>query len=207
MKKTIVRNVKSSDRECKFTVINAVGLANAIRRALMNDVQNVAPKEICFTKNTTCQTDEYISHRIGLIPFTHKSTCDVPNVKMSLSIQNETAFSRHLVGDGSIKPCEDIPIIKMTQDQELELEISFELGTGGQHSRFSHIGPVSYKMVNNDKDVELSFTSFGHANATEYVNRALLSLLRIVDEAILFMDRHYDTQRVVSREVENMEVV
>lgn len=205
----VIRDISTTDKACRFVVIKGTsGLANAIRRALMNDVVNLAPKSIHILKNTTCQTDEYIAHRVGLIPFHKKASVDAEELSMSLSVKGETAYSDHLVDSEHcrVAPCHRIPIIKMSAEQELKFTVAFETGSGSVHSRFSHIGPVAFKIV-DDSDVEIRFETFGKENASEYAHRALLSLASAIDKAVYFMQTQYDSKCVVARETENMDIV
>lgn len=212
--KGVIRDISTTEKECRFVVVKGTsGMANAIRRALMNDVVNLAPKSIHILKNTTCQTDEYIAHRVGLIPFYKKASVAAEELSMSLCVKGETAYSDHLVDseDGKVAPCQRIPIIKMSAEQELSFTVAFETGSGSVHSRFSHIGPVGFKMLNEsddeNSDVEIRFGTFGKDNASEYAHRALLSLASAIDKAVYFMQTQYESKRVVAREAENMDIV
>ena len=204
-----MRELRTDKNKCAFAITRAHdGFANALRRALLNDVTTVAPKHVRIKKNTTCQTDEYIAHRVGLVPFSKKSTVGAEELSMSLCVKGETAYSDHLVDSehGRVAPCHRIPIIKMSAEQELSFTVAFETGSGSVHSRFSHIGPVAFKMI-NDSDVELGFETFGNDNASEYVHRALLSLASAIDNAVYFVQTQYDSKRVVAKETENMDLI
>ncbi len=46
---------------------------NALRRAAINRVETFAMDKVMFYENTSVMFDEYIAHRIGLIPITTPS--------------------------------------------------------------------------------------------------------------------------------------
>ena len=43
----------------------STGLANALRRSIIMDIEAWAPERVTFEINTSCQTDEYIAHKLG----------------------------------------------------------------------------------------------------------------------------------------------
>ena len=52
-----------------FALPGGPGFCNAVRRTLLSDVEAWAAHEIDVRVNTSCQTDEFLAHRIGLVPF------------------------------------------------------------------------------------------------------------------------------------------
>ncbi len=67
--------LESNERVFRFTLKDAgPGFANAIRRAAINSVKTFAIDKITFYENTTAMFDEYIAHRIGLVPI--KTPCE-----------------------------------------------------------------------------------------------------------------------------------
>ena len=64
-----MKNMVVDGEKCTFEMNGDYSTANAIRRVLVSDVETYAPSEVIIHTNTSCQPDEYIAHRIGLIPF------------------------------------------------------------------------------------------------------------------------------------------
>jgi len=52
-------------------------VANALRRAMMSDVPTIAIDLVEIEKNTTCLTDEFLAHRLGLIPIVSNRVNDL----------------------------------------------------------------------------------------------------------------------------------
>eukprot|EP00834_Sanchytrium_tribonematis_P000184 NODE_4_length_77007_cov_1.156642.p24 type:complete len:335 gc:universal NODE_4_length_77007_cov_1.156642:76493-75489(-) len=58
-----------SDLEISFILRDSyIGLANALRRTMVAEVPTIAIDLVNFTVNTSVLPDEYIAHRLGLIP-------------------------------------------------------------------------------------------------------------------------------------------
>lgn len=66
---SVLCDIQTDGKTCSFDVRSDVNFANAIRRSLMEKVERYSPDRVEIEVNTTSQTDEYISHRIGLVPF------------------------------------------------------------------------------------------------------------------------------------------
>lgn len=182
-----MRNLTVEGSVCKFELHGecAVGMANALRRALMSDVVNYAPKEVHIRKNTTCQTDEYIAHRIGLIPF--RRTSEGLEGGLSIAVAGREATASDLTGTAYYAPV-DIPIVRMIEHQELDLDVVFTSGTGGDHVKFSHVGKVGYNVVRDDC-VELRFEVITDESPLSYLERAIDALHRRVSETVYIVER------------------
>lgn len=193
-----IHNIKSDGKKCTF-IIRAdkrSGIANAIRRSLLNDVTTYAPKSICIQKNTSCQTDEYIAHRVGLIPFDYPKNVTIEDIPhLSCSVTGSTAFSKDLVGD-FFRATQNVPIMKLDNGQELSFTIEFERGTGAKHAKFSHISAVEFKKINDvgktDADTQISFSMITQADPLLYSLDAIQSLLKHVETVLYFIDTEYD---------------
>ena len=189
-----MRRVEVQGNHCSFQIKSIGTMSNAVRRALMNDVTNWAPRAVVIRKNTSCQTDEYIAHRIGLIPF--GATGDT-NASLHLCVENRTAYAHDFVGEG-FAPCVNVPIMKLTQGQSIDLEVQFARGKGSDHAKFSHITNVTF---NSEGPLTgLSFSTFGAEPPDDYLVRAIESLQQRIDEAILWVEAHYDSTKTACLE-------
>lgn len=191
-----MRNIQVEDNLCRFDITTHTGFPNALRRALLTDVSRYAPSEIEIAQNTSSQTDEYIAHRIGLVPF--ELTGD-PDGVISLNAKGGEVFTSDFEGD-SFRTVKKVPIILLTRTQELKLNVRFIRGTGRDHARFALIGPVAYKLkepdgVHNTRTTSLEFETINNESPLSYLLDALLELKKKIEMARLYVEQNYDGKR------------
>ncbi len=141
---TLVLLIKDSD----FTTVNT------LRRLIINDVPTLAMEDITFQKNSSALYDEFVAHRLGLIPlktdlksYTLPSKCKCKGkgcahcqLFLSLKAQGQkTVYAEEIVSqDPKVKPLyPKTPIVKLLKKQALEFEAIAVLGTGKEHMKFS----------------------------------------------------------------------
>jgi DNA-directed RNA polymerase II subunit RPB3 len=62
---------KIKDDVCEFTLKNVdTSVANALRRVMISEVPTLAIDLVDIENNTSVLSDEFIAHRLGLIPLT-----------------------------------------------------------------------------------------------------------------------------------------
>ena len=146
---------------------------NSIRRAVLAEVPTMAIDYVVFTVNSSVFYDEYIAHRLGLIPLTSKAAlgkykspeeCAEAGergifsedcfVKFELEGKGEpgkivTLYSGDLkTSDPDVKPVYDrIPVLALTGDQEVRLEAYARLGRGKEHAKWSPASVATHKYV------------------------------------------------------------
>lgn len=121
--------------------------ANAIRRYVMNRVPVLAMDTVTFYDNTTSMWDEYLGHRLGLVPIV------TPD---KFPKEGEVIFSLDETGpkmvygkdmkssDKDVRIAQDkIVIATLGPNQHLRLEAKARLGTGTEHAKFQ-AGLLSY---------------------------------------------------------------
>ena len=127
---------------------------NTLRRLIISEVPTMAIEEIEFIKNDSALFDEMLANRLGLIPLTTEmgtynkievckcngKGCPLCRIDLSLKAKGPcTVYSSELqTKDEKIKPVFDkIPIVKLSEGQELVLNATAILGKGKEHMKHS----------------------------------------------------------------------
>jgi DNA-directed RNA polymerase subunit D len=164
--------------------------ANTLRRLMGFEVPVMAIEDVEFRKNTSILYDESVAHRLGLVPLsTDLKAYDMPKdckckgigcasctVKLTLKSEGPcTVYASDIKSkDPAIKPIYGkMPIAKLLEGQEIELEATAVLGQGKEHSKWCP-GLIFYKLPDSDKD-EFIFTieSWGQLTPKEIVLKAI----------------------------------
>jgi DNA-directed RNA polymerase subunit D len=132
-------------------------LANSIRRSAL-EIPVLAIDEVEFVKNDSVLYDEILALRLGLLPLeTEKMElkeecsckgkgCSKCSVQLKLQAKGpKTVYGKDLKGKVKVV-YGDMPIVKLDEEQELELIATARLGKGIEHTKFSP-GLVYYRNV------------------------------------------------------------
>ena len=188
-----IENLKVTKEKLKFTLKDSTfAMANAIRRTMMIEVPTMAIDEIDFYENTSSMFDEYLAHRIGLIPLTTsdayelaedccQGNCSKCSTMFTLDVQGPgTIYSKELKGkDDEVKPVFDnIPIIKLAEGQAIRLEAKAIAGRGKVHAKFQPC-LASYTMQKSKDNVfDFEVESFGNYKKPEQILEIALQVLQ-----------------------------
>ena len=138
-------------------------LVNSIRRILISELPKLAIDDVVIYDNTSALFDEIISHRLGLIPIPTDLSllnfrdecvckgkgCPSCTVRYTLSKENEgTVYS------GDLQPAEEswaikednIPIVELSKDQRLILEVEAILGLAKNHAKWQSVISPGYRF-------------------------------------------------------------
>lgn len=169
-----MKNLVVKGDRCSFELKHDFSLANAIRRSLLTDVETYAPYKVTFETNTSCQTDEYIAHRIGLIPFIAKPSEEEevhPTVRVDVADRDLT--TRDVVGH--FAPQYDTTIMKLIPGQRITATIHFDKHTADTHARYSPVAGVGYEIL--DDKIVFAFESINGECPTVHLKKALHKML------------------------------
>jgi DNA-directed RNA polymerase subunit D len=147
--------LSQDDKNLRFVIEGITPtFLNTIRRTAVVEVPTMAIEEVDFTKNSSVLYDEIIAQRLGLIPLTTDlKTYNVPaeckckgkgcsscQAKFTLNAKGpKIVYSGDLKPkDPKIKPVyDDIPITKLTENQDIKFTATAVLGYGKEHTKWS----------------------------------------------------------------------
>ncbi|RLF28159.1 MAG: DNA-directed RNA polymerase subunit D [Thermoplasmata archaeon] len=135
---------------------------NSLRRIMLSELPKLAIEDVIIYDNTTPLFDEIIAHRLGMIPlptdlklltFRDQCTCKgkgCPNCTVRYTLSKE---GEGVVYSGDLQPEEKswaikedkIPIVELTKDQRLILEVEAILGRGKDHAKWQAVQAPAYK--------------------------------------------------------------
>lgn len=170
----ILKNIKVEGNKCSFDLKADFATANSLRRSLISDIYTFAPSKVLIKTNTSCATDEYIAHRISMIPFVFDNSHDNVNEDTTnhASVSGRTFMTSDL--SGPFKTIYDVPIIKLIDEQAVDIEIFFTKGKGSEHAKFSPVAAVAYEIDN--KIIHMAFESINGETPVKHLKEALQSL-------------------------------
>lgn len=150
------------DQELVFTIEGIdVSLVNALRRIATVEVPTLAIETVLFVRNDARIFDEALAHRLGMVPLItdldvvlSRDECDCEEYcsrcSVSLTLKGKgpkILYSGDLKSsDPKIKPVLDtIPLVKLQEGEELELEAIAQLGIGSEHAKWQPTTSCAYK--------------------------------------------------------------
>lgn len=168
-----------------------VQMVNAIRRSTQRDVPSCAVDEVTISENGTCFWDEYIAHRVGLVPLEMEEGrweegAGEGRPALSLDVQNDgmeplTVFSSSFVCSGGVRPqAGTVPIVLLGSGDRLSLSATATRGTGARHARFV---PCVCFYREEEGHIDLHIQSTGARRPASILRDALAAVASRVGEA------------------------
>ncbi|HEV8289831.1 MAG TPA: DNA-directed RNA polymerase subunit D [Candidatus Norongarragalinales archaeon] len=118
----------------------SITLVNALRRAITSDMSSFAVSDVTFFENNSPMFNEYLAHRVGLVPLTFDpAAADDLQVTFSLNKQGPgIVLSGDMQSsDEKIRVFNDkVPIMKLAEGQKLRFEGVAVKGTAKKHARW-----------------------------------------------------------------------
>lgn len=124
---------------CSFRVHGAHdSLLNAIRRTMLCDLPAPAISQVEVSFNNSPFPDDYLAHRLGLIPLSCSDYEVVPACTFQLEVEGPAdVLSDSLRSDTDACVAQKgVFLCKLREGQRLSLKAECELGTGQAHARF-----------------------------------------------------------------------
>ncbi|WP_370005029.1 DNA-directed RNA polymerase subunit D [Methanothermobacter sp. KEPCO 2] len=156
---------EKTDTEMVFVVTGVtVPFINAIRRICMMEVPKLAIEYVNMYRNDARMFDEVLAHRLGLVPLKAdpefieglkmpeecdcEEYCSECSVSFALKKKGPgVVYSRDLLSETpAVKPVyPDIPLVKLGDEDEVELEAVAQLGMGRDHAKWEPTTACAYK--------------------------------------------------------------
>jgi DNA-directed RNA polymerase subunit D len=155
--------VRVADNLARFYLTDSwPAFANTIRREMISGVPTLAIEDVRIYDNTSVLFDEMLVHRLGLIPLRTDLSSHVPKDACScagagcptctatytLSVEGpRTVYSGDLIPQDSTQAPvhENIPIVKLNEDQKVVVEAKAHLSTGRSHAKWQPTTACGYK--------------------------------------------------------------
>lgn len=159
----------------------SLAFANSLRRVIQAEVPTVAIELVEIEVNTSVLADEFIAHRLGLIPLDSKDVdelnysrdCDCDHYCEQCSItltlhakcttdENMKVYARDLIVDGRHATSIGTPVIndpdgvgcllaKLRRDQELRLKCVAKKGIAKEHAKWMPTSAVGFEYDPHNK--------------------------------------------------------
>lgn len=166
---------------------------NTLRRLVMNEVPIMAIELVEIRRNDSILYDEMIAHRLGLVPL----TTDLGSYKLAAAEELENqeylaqssckltlkakgpgvVYAKDMKSkDPKVKPVHpDMPIVKLHEGQEIELEATAVMGTGRNHVKWSpcHAYFTTDSEETESKNFHFVIESWGQLKPDEIVKTAM----------------------------------
>ena len=158
-------SLKEKDNSIEFEIKNiSKSIVNAIRRTCLSNIRNTAFDEVNFKVNTTSLHDEFLKHRIELIPVllerfdektisnytfklhvtnkpnepTYVTTDDIKEFEIIDGIEKKVVLKNMFIQEPNPILITRFPtIIDGKEIQELNVEFKLRVGTGIIHTKYS----------------------------------------------------------------------
>lgn len=173
------------EERIKFELYDCdLSVANALRRIMLAEVPTISIDLVEFESNTSVLVDEFLAHRLGLVPLLSQKAkefkysrdcscmqyCSNCSVELRLNVRctEETTrdvTSKELTSNHEeIRPVHDssnptpgILLVKLRKGQEIRLKCIAKKGVGKEHSKWSPVANVAFEY---DPDNLLRHTNF-----------------------------------------------
>lgn len=162
-------NIKFLLKDCHISI------ANALRRVIISDVPTMAIDLVYINENSSVLHDEFLSHRLGMIPFRSdtvdnyeffrecscKPSCHKCSVEFNIRETGEkTVDTTHINANKPELPIvpvrytneegneeDPILIVKLGKNQKIDVQCIVRKGTGKEHAKWSPVSTVAVQQV------------------------------------------------------------
>tara|TARA_B100001540_G_scaffold82220_1_gene73817 strand:+ start:1667 stop:2233 length:567 start_codon:yes stop_codon:yes gene_type:complete len=183
----------------KLTVHGGVGFANALRRSMLQHATSCAPDSVEIFKNDSFAVDEFLAHRIGLIPFREVDRSS-PDLTGEVDVVGPATVTASDLTSARFQPIHgNIVVVTLGEKQCLHVKVRFRRDSGATHARFNPLSSMG--MIKTGRDTHQ--ITFGQHDPSVppsfYVCEALDALQERVDRALRGLAHQDGSKRDISR--------
>jgi DNA-directed RNA polymerase alpha subunit len=156
-----IKNFKITKNEIEFETEKVpISYINGLRRTLISEMDVHAIHYMKLDENTTNLPDDFLAHRIGMIPIQNKTSGFTPSLFLEETNNTDTIlhiFSDHLKNEQSnyiIPP--KIFLFSLQPNQSIKMECFVVVGKGKKHSKWSSVSGTRIANL-NEEDNKYSF--------------------------------------------------
>ncbi|CAD24930.1 DNA-DIRECTED RNA POLYMERASE I [Encephalitozoon cuniculi GB-M1] len=166
-----IRITEYSSEKLEFDLINVdCSIANALRRILSSEVPTMAVRDIFLKENESVFPDEFIAHRLGLVPlevdpemfeFAGEELDERNSLRFTLDVRNESEGVLNVYSDdirwnpvGSqreifrdVKFSSRVLMFRLARGQKISAELVCTKNVGKVHAKWSPVCPATYRLM------------------------------------------------------------
>ncbi len=150
----IIENIVTSpDNKINFDIIGITPYcANLLRRTLISHLPSVAVDRIEFVANESSQNEEFISHRLAMVPIKQAplagNNCNKAIPYSTLATENQWITVGEMLKGQVPEEFHSIRICYLQKGKKLDLNVFLSEGRGHQHAKWS-LSNASYEISKN----------------------------------------------------------
>lgn len=168
----------------------SLSIVNGIRRSIYSNVETYAISNINVIENTTVLHNEFLEHRISLIPILNQDEIDVEKITLEISKENENDDNLMVTSsDFDVKPNEykkfipkNIPITILKPKEKIHFIATLDKGNGKKHARyiptsiavFRNLADITIKNKNIDEEKGKFIENSCPKNILKYENKKIV---------------------------------
>ena len=212
-----VEVTKLSRDSIKFTLSGVdSSIANSLRRVLVAEVPSMAIDLVHIHTNTSALHDEFIAHRLGMIPLVSESMdmyefprnckcsghCEYCAVQLRLRVKNTeggvldvtSRDLRHMPSQQGVdvRPADQdgpILILKLRKNQEIDITCNARKGIGKEHTKWSPVATATFKYTPQITLNQEKTRSLPLAQKKEFVESCPVNVYELGDDGNIEVPR------------------
>ena len=162
-----------------------VGVCNSVRRALLANVKGWAAQDVVIATNTSCVTDEYLAHRIGLLPVRRIGN----GTTMRLCRHGPTTvLAADLIGPAFEAVHPSIELVRLGEGHAIDCTIHYAFDWGATHARYAPVAAVGMQSHAHGQAIRFDMTD-EQDRPQRLLDEAFAHLDELVDDALRQLSR------------------